>query len=165
LKKDLKESKEQVKILKEKHKEVVASESYFTLKAAYEFGAHRDLEIDLGRAMQTLIDHQEMTADMEKELDDLKEAAEYLVDVYAPKVEGELQGLVERLDGVVGRIKALLMDGGKLAAATALAVVKHHEPSFDLERVKEEIDLAQAVDSEDIQAAAEEVMKKINLQG
>ena len=159
LKKELKESKDQVKILKEKHKEVVASEYYYTRKAAYEFGVRRDLEIDLGRAMQTLIDHQEMTADLQKELDDLKEAAEYLVDVYVPKVEGGPQELEE----AEGRLKTLLMDNGKLAAAAALATVRHHVLTFNLEKVREEFDLTRVVGIEDIQAAAEEIVKKIDL--
>ena len=64
LKKDLKESKDQVKVLKEKNKKVVASEYYYTRKAAYEFGVRRDLEVDLSRAIQTLIDHQEMIANL-----------------------------------------------------------------------------------------------------
>ena len=160
---ELKESKDLVKSLKEKTKEAQDSEYYFSRKAAYECGVRRDLEIDLSRAMQTLIDHQEMTADLEKELDDHKEAAEYLVDVYAPKVEGGPQELVARLEDAEGRIKTLLMDGGKLAAATALATVKHHEPSFDLGKVKEELDLVQLVASEEIQAAADDIMKKIDL--
>ena len=67
------------------------------------------------------------------------------------------------MEGTEGRIKTLLMDSGKLAAATAVATVKHHEPSFDLGKVKEELDLVQLVASEEIQAAADDIMKKIDL--
>jgi hypothetical protein len=41
--------------------------------------------------------------------------------------------------------------------------VKFHKLAFDLQKVAENIDLAELVGSEDVQAAAEVVIKKFNL--
>jgi hypothetical protein len=70
---------------------------------------------------------------------------------------------LDRLDETDGRIKALLLDASKLAAAATLAVVKYHKPSFDLHMVAEDIDLSELVNHEDVQAAVEEVVKKFDL--
>jgi hypothetical protein len=39
----------------------------------------------------------------------------------------------------------------------------YHEPSFDLQKVVEDVDLSKLVSREDIQAVAEEVIQKFNL--
>jgi hypothetical protein len=57
----------------------------------------------------------------------------------------------------------LLLDTSKLAAAATLAAVKYHVPSFDLQKVAEDVDLSELVNHEDVQAAAEEVVKKFDL--
>jgi hypothetical protein len=57
----------------------------------------------------------------------------------------------------------LLLDTSKLAAAATLAAVKYHDPSFDLQKVAEDVDLSELVNHEDVQAAAEEVVKKFDL--
>jgi hypothetical protein len=41
--------------------------------------------------------------------------------------------------------------------------MKFHESSFDLQKVAEDVDLAELVNSEDVQAAAKEVIKKFDL--
>jgi hypothetical protein len=43
-------------------------------------------------------------------------------------------------------MKALLLDTSKLVTAAALAAVKYYEPSFDLQKVVEDIDLSELVD-------------------
>jgi hypothetical protein len=60
-------------------------------------------------------------------------------------------------------MKTLLLDTSKLATTTMLAMVKYHEPSFDQHKVMEDVDLSELVNREDIQAAAEEVVKKFDL--
>jgi hypothetical protein len=60
-------------------------------------------------------------------------------------------------------MKALLLGTSKLVAAAALAAVKYHKPSFDLEKVVEDIDLLELVEREDVQAATEDAVKKFNL--
>jgi hypothetical protein len=88
---------------------------------------------------------------LEKQLANLKEAAQYLMDVYIPQEEGaEPKDLLERLDEAGGRMKALLLDTSKLAAAATLAVVKYHEPSFDLQKVAKDVDLSELVDHADV---------------
>jgi hypothetical protein len=86
------------------------------------------------------------------------------MDVYVPQEEGEEpKELLDHLDDVDGRMKALLFDTSKLVMVAALAVVKYHEPSFDLQKVAEDVDLPELVDCEDVQAAVEEVVKKFDL--
>jgi hypothetical protein len=54
------------------------------------------------------------------------------MDIYVPQEEGaEPKELVDRLDEAEGRMRTLLLDTNKLAAASALATVKFHELSFE----------------------------------
>jgi hypothetical protein len=70
--------------------------------------------------------------------------------------------LIDQLDEAEDRIKGLLLDTTNLAAAAALSTVKYHDPSFDLQKVSEDVDLSGLVRREDIVAAAEEVVKKFD---
>jgi hypothetical protein len=70
--------------------------------------------------------------------------------------------LIDRLDEDEGRIKGMLLDTAKLAAAAALSTVKYHDPSFDLQKVSEEVDLSGSLRREDIMAAVEEVVNKFD---
>jgi hypothetical protein len=87
-------------------------------------------------------------AGLEKELGELKEAAQYVMDLYVPHEEGHIKGL--------------LLDTANLAAVVALSTFKYHEPSFDLQKVSEDVDLSGLIRHEDVVAAAEEVVKKID---
>jgi hypothetical protein len=83
------------------------------------------------------------------------------MDLYAPQEEGaEPKPLIDRLDEAEGRIKGLLLDTANLAVAAALSTVKHHDASFDLQKVSEDVDLSSLIRREDIVAAAGEVVKK-----
>jgi hypothetical protein len=100
---------------------------------------------------------------LEKELGDLKDAAQYVMDLYVPQEEGaEPTPLIDRLDKAEGCIKGLLLDTANLAAAAMLSTVKYHDPSFDLQKVSEDVDMSGLVRHEDIVAAAEEVVKKFD---
>jgi hypothetical protein len=100
---------------------------------------------------------------LEKELGELKDAAQYVMDLYVPQEEGaEPKPLIDRLDEAEGRIKGLLLDTANLAAATTLSTVKYHDLSFDLQKVSVDVDLSGFIRCEDIVAAAEEVVKKFN---
>jgi hypothetical protein len=100
---------------------------------------------------------------LEKELGDLKDVAQYVMDLYVPQEEGaEPKELVDRLDEAESRIKGLLLDTAMLAVAAALSTVKYHEPSFDLQEVSKDVDLFGLVRREDIVAAAEEVVNEFN---
>jgi hypothetical protein len=80
---------------------------------------------------------------VEKELGELKDVAQYVMDLYVPQDEGaEPQPLIDRLDAVEGRIIGLLLDTAILAAAAALSTAKYHNPSFDLQKVSEDVDLS-----------------------
>jgi hypothetical protein len=58
------------------------------------------------------------------------------MDIYVPQEEGaEPKPLVDRLDEAEGRIKGLLLDTANLAAAATLSIVKHHDLSFDQQKV------------------------------
>jgi hypothetical protein len=67
------------------------------------------------------------------------------------------------LDEAEGRIKGLLLDTANLAAAATLPTVKHHDPSFDLQKVSEDVDPSGLIRCEGIVAAASEVVKKFDL--
>jgi hypothetical protein len=98
-----------------------------------------------------------------KEVNDLKDAAQYVMDLYVPQEEGaEPKELVDRLDEAESRIQGLLLDTAKLMAAAALSTVKYHDLSFDLEKVLEDVDLSGLVRREDIVAATEEVINKFH---
>jgi hypothetical protein len=101
---------------------------------------------------------------LEKELGELKDAAQYVMDLYVPQKEGaEAKLLIDRLDEAGGRIKGLLLDTANLAAAAAaLSTVKYHDPSFDLQKVSEDVDLSGLIRRKDIVAATEEVIKKFD---
>jgi hypothetical protein len=100
---------------------------------------------------------------LEKELSELKDAAQYVMDLYVPQDEGaEPKPLIDQLDEAEGRIKGLLLDTANLAAAAALSTVKYHDSSFDLQKVSEDVDLSGLIRHEDVVAAAEEVIKKLD---
>jgi hypothetical protein len=100
---------------------------------------------------------------LEKELGELKDTAQYVMDLYVPQEEGaEPKPLVDQFDEAEGRIKGLLLDTANLAAVAALSTVKYHDLSFDLEKVSEDVDLSGLIKREDIVAAAEEVIKKFD---
>jgi hypothetical protein len=102
-------------------------------------------------------------AGLEKELGELKDAAQYVMDLYVPQEEGaEPKPLINRLDKAEGRIKGLLLDTANLAAATTLSAVKYHDPSFDLQKVSEDVDLSGIIRREDVMEATEEVVKKFD---
>jgi hypothetical protein len=85
------------------------------------------------------------------------------MDLSVPQEEGaEPKPLIDRLDEAEGRIKGQLLDTANLAAAAALSTIKYHDPSFDLQKVSEDVDLSGLVRREDIVATAEEVVKKFN---
>jgi hypothetical protein len=70
--------------------------------------------------------------------------------------------LIDRLDEVESHTKGLLLDTANLAAAAALSTLKYHDPSFDLQKVLEDVDLSSLVRREDIVAAVEDVVKKFD---
>jgi hypothetical protein len=85
------------------------------------------------------------------------------MDLYVPQEEGaEPKPLIDQLDEAEGRIKGLLLDTANLAAAATLSTVKHHDPSFDLQKVSEDVGLSGLMRREDIMAAAGEVVKKFD---
>jgi hypothetical protein len=102
-------------------------------------------------------------AGLEKELGELKDVAQYIMDLYVPQEEGaEPKPLIDRFDEAKGRIKGLLLDITNLAAVAALSTVKYHYPSFDLQMVSKDVDLSGLVRREDVVAAAEEAVKKFD---
>jgi hypothetical protein len=102
-------------------------------------------------------------AGLQKELGELKDVAQYVMDLYIPQEEGaDPKLLIDRLDEAEGRIKGLLLDTANHAAVAALSTVKYHDPSFDLQKVSEDVDLSGLVKSEDVVEAAEDVVKKFD---
>jgi hypothetical protein len=85
------------------------------------------------------------------------------MDLSVPQEEGaEPKPLIDRLDEAEGRIKGQLLDTANLAAAAALSTIKYHDPSFDLQKVSEDVDLSGLMRREFIVAAVEEVAKKFD---
>jgi hypothetical protein len=102
-------------------------------------------------------------AGLEKEVGELKDAAPYVMDLYVPQEEGaEPKPLIDRLDEAEGRIKVLLLDTANIASAAALSTVRYHDPSFDLHKVSEDVDLSGLIRREDVVAVTEEVVKKFH---
>jgi hypothetical protein len=102
-------------------------------------------------------------AGLEKEMGEVKDDAQYVMELYVSHEEGaEPKTLIDRLNEAEGRIKGLLLDTVNLAVVVALSTVKYHDPSFDLQKVSEDVDLSGLVRREDIMVAAEEVVKKFN---
>jgi hypothetical protein len=100
---------------------------------------------------------------LEKELGNLKEDTQYVMDLYVPQEKGaEPKPPIDRLDEAEGRVKGTLLDTAKLMAPTALSTVKYHDPSFDLQKVSEDVVLSGLVRHEDVVAAAEEVINKFD---
>jgi hypothetical protein len=100
---------------------------------------------------------------LEKELGELKDAAQYVGDLYIPQEEGaEPKPLIDRLDEAEGHIKGLLLDTANLATVAALSTVKNHDPSFDLQKVSEDVDLSCLIRREDVVVVAGEVVKKFD---
>jgi hypothetical protein len=65
------------------------------------------------------------------------------MDLYVPQEEGaEPKLLIDRLDEAEGHIKGLLLDTANLVSPAALSTVKYHDPSFDLQKVSEDVDLS-----------------------
>jgi hypothetical protein len=94
------------------------------------------------------------------ELGEHKDAAQYVMDLYVPQEDGAIpKPLIDRLDKAEGRIKGLLLDTANLVAAAALSTIKYHDPSFDLQKVSEDVDLSGLVRHEDIVATAEVIKK------
>jgi hypothetical protein len=94
---------------------------------------------------------------------ELKDVAQYVMDLYIPQKEGaEPKPLIDRLDEAEGRIKGLLLDTANLVAVVALLIVKYHGPSFNLQKISEDVDLSGLVRCEDIVAVTEEVVKKFD---
>jgi hypothetical protein len=85
------------------------------------------------------------------------------MDLYVPQEEGaEPKLLIDRRDEAEGRIKCLFQDTANLTAASTLSIVRHHDPSFDLQKVSEDVDLSGLIRREDVVAAAGEVVKKFD---
>jgi hypothetical protein len=102
-------------------------------------------------------------AGLEKELSNLKDAAQYMMDLYVPQEERVKQKeLVDWLDEAESHINVLLLVTAKLAVATTLSTVKYHGPSFDLQKVSEDVDLSNLLRREDIVTAVEEVVNKFD---
>jgi hypothetical protein len=160
----LKRSKAEAKSLAEKAKKAEEGEYYAVRKAAYEHGARRDLKISLAHAMESLVDPGAIVAEKQRRVDALTEHAEYLLDTFVPQENPEAaEDVLTRLEAAPDRIATLMQDTSRIAAAVALASVKHHAPEFDLQKVAEEADLEELVEAPDVKAAAEEVLKKLDL--
>jgi hypothetical protein len=100
---------------------------------------------------------------LEKQLGKLKDTAQYIMDLYILQKEGaEPKPLIDKLDETEDRIKGILMDTANIAVGDALSTVKYHDPSFDLQKVSEDVDLSGLVSREDIMAATEEIVKKFD---
>jgi hypothetical protein len=85
------------------------------------------------------------------------------MDLYVTQEEGaEPKLLIDRLEEVEGCIKGLLLDTANLVATTVFSTVKHDDPSFDLQKVSEDVDLSGLIRLEDIVAATGEVVKKFD---
>jgi hypothetical protein len=86
-----------------------------------------------------------------------------MMDLHVPQEEGvEPTPLINWLDEAEGRIKGLLLDTAKIAAVATLSMVKYHDPSFDLQKFSEYMDMSGLVRREDVVVAVEEVVNKFD---
>jgi hypothetical protein len=64
-------------------------------------------------------------AGLERELSELKDTAQYVMDLYVPQEGAEPKPLVDRLDEAEGRIKGLLLDTTHLVDLSGLIRCEH----------------------------------------
>jgi hypothetical protein len=62
---------------------------------------------------------------LERELSELKDTAQYVMDLYVPQEGAEPKPLVDRLDEAEGRIKGLLLDTTHLVDLSGLIRCEH----------------------------------------
>ena len=166
LQKHLKEAEDAIKMLKESTKAANDSEYAMTRKLAYEKQVRRDIEIDLVVAMQSLQNDQVAIVGLEVEIADLKEAAEYVMDMVAPQANPEEPTpLLERLIAAPDRVTDLLKASGKTAAVGALSWVKSHYPEVEVAKIEAGPNRNANLDAleAEVEAAADKVVDDLDL--
>ena len=116
--------------------------------------------------MQSLQNDQVAITGLEVEIADLKEAAEYVMDMVAPQANPEEPTpLLDRLIAAPDRVTELLKASGKTAAVGALLRVKSHYPEVEVAKIEagpnRDADL-KALEAE-VEAAAEKVVEDLDL--
>jgi hypothetical protein len=118
-------------------KEATESEYAISQKLAYETGARRGLEAEFEVVLKSLQSDQITIAGYEVKLNDLKGAANYVMDCIAVPTEvEEPQSIVDRLIDTPNRPLTLLKATSLVAATDALVRVRSHYPDIDMAKVK-----------------------------
>jgi chromosome segregation ATPase len=154
--------------LKRPMKEAADNEYAVSQKLAYKTGARQGLEVEFEAVLNSLQNNQVTIVGYEVELNDLKGAANYVMDCIAVPAEGEeAKSTIDRLVETPDRLLTLLKAKSLAAATDALVRVKSHYPNIDMAKVKAgpdaEKDLA-ALELE-VRDATIEVMDNMDYEG
>jgi hypothetical protein len=154
--------------LKQAMKEAADSEYVVSQKLAYEKGARRDLEVEFEVALKSLQNDQVTIAGYEVELNDLKGAANYVMECIAVLTEGEeAKSIVDRLVDTPNRLLKLLKATSLAAATDALVRVKSHYLDLDMAKVKAGTDTTKDLGALELEVrdATIEVMDTLDYEG
>jgi septum formation topological specificity factor MinE len=137
-------------------------------KLAYEKRARHDLEVNLKVALKSLQNDQVIIVGQEVELNDLKNAAHYAMDMIAVQVEGEEpKSALDRIIVIPDRLLTLLKATSLEAATDALVRVKSHYLDVDMVKVKGGADTTKDLKALELEVrdAAMEVMDTLDNEG
>jgi hypothetical protein len=136
---NLREAKAGSEELKRVRKEIIDSEYAISRKLAYEKQARRDLEVCLEVALKALQNDHVIIAGQEVELVDLKNVANFAMDMLASQVKGEEpKPAIDHLLAAPEKLLDLLKATSLAAATEALVRVKSHYPNIDMVKVGED---------------------------
>jgi hypothetical protein len=137
-------------------------------KLAYEKRARHDLEVNLKVALKSLQNDQVIIVGQEVELNDLKNAAHYAMDMITVQVEGEEpKSALDRIIDIPDRLLTLLKETSLAAATDALVRVKSHYLDVDMVKVKGGADTTKDLKALELEVrdAAMEVMDTLDNEG
>jgi hypothetical protein len=135
---------------------------------SYEKQAQRDLEVSLEVALKSLQNDQVIIAGQEVELNSLKNATHFAMDIIASQVEGEdPKPAIDCLIATPEKLLDLLKATSLAATTEALVQVKSHYPDVDMVKVGESSDTTKDLKSLELEVrdAATVVMDSLDYEG
>jgi hypothetical protein len=133
---NLREAETGTEELKRLMKATIDSEYVVSQKLAYEKQARKDLEVNFEVVLKALQNDQVIFAGQEVELNDLKNAAHFVMDMVETQVVGkEPKPAIDRLLAAPQKSVDLLKVMSLTAATKSLVRVKSHHPDIDMVKV------------------------------
>jgi chromosome segregation ATPase len=133
---NLREAEAGAEEIKQLMKGTIDSEYAVSQMLAYEKQSRKDLEVSLEVALKALQNDQVTIAGREVELNDLKNAANFVMDILASQVKGEEpKPAIDRLLATPEKLLDLLKETSLAAATEVLVWMKFHYPDIDMVKV------------------------------